>query len=102
LINSGIKWFTAIIKRSHFNEEFYTIIEEKLRSLCFSCNDFNICLPIREQLKFKTVKELIIDKMQLKDIRFKFLLSEAIYDDKNLIKEISVNIDLVRMSFFQS
>jgi hypothetical protein len=88
-------------EKKTFNQDFYTIIEENLRSICFSCSFFKSYSTIHKQSKFKTIQEVIIKKMNFKDAWLNFLLNEVIYTDESRIREISINVELIKMNSFK-
>jgi hypothetical protein len=96
LINIGIKEYVILLRKNVLKEENYSIIGVDPRSICFSCDFFKAYLTIHNYLKLKTVKEIIIKKMNFKEVWLKFLLNEAIFPDGSIIKEIPKNNEALK------
>jgi hypothetical protein len=47
------------------------------------------------------VNEILIRKMEFKDIWFKFFLNQAIFSDESKIEEIPISIKLIKMVPFK-
>lgn len=79
----------------------YNIIEMDNRIIGFFCYLFSINFSIYKHPNFRTVKKVIIRRIQLEGIWFKFHLNKAIYTDNSRIEHLPREIGMIGMMSFQ-
>jgi hypothetical protein len=103
-------WETSVQEGINFKIKFghkfinvsrYENIHFQARRLIFKENDRKLQFTVHNDLITRTVKRLILAKLEIEGAWIKFMLNEKMYNDKSRISEIPISIEVIGMIIFQ-
>ncbi|MDR2641139.1 MAG: hypothetical protein LBC61_07870, partial [Candidatus Peribacteria bacterium] len=79
----------------------YEVIHFKAKRIIFRENDLNLQMLVHEDLRFRTVKKIILLKMKKNDFWIKFLLNEKMFNNESRITDLYASTELIKMVTFE-
>jgi hypothetical protein len=92
--------FKIKFQRNSFSSFMHEIICYKPKKVIFKEGEYRLQLQIHEELKIRTVKEVVLHQLKKEGCWIKFLLNEKLFIKENRIPELPPAIDLIEMNSF--